>query len=206
MPSCRGSRPALGADRSRASRQRTQPLRSCSSSALPSPMRRAPRRQALSRPEPLAGEIWQTTVASRLDSHIRAIFQGRFRYTPRVSRPLRPNAFAEAGRRQLRDRDLRARSLSFPRRHIFSGAPRSELPSGAASACSILNNSWTRLGGYVAEAQAAVASQVKLPQGLSVQWSGHLEYPQRAEARFVDELGRTKQEKACSSQPHTRRR
>ncbi|MEA1832001.1 CusA/CzcA family heavy metal efflux RND transporter [Methylobacterium durans] len=40
------------------------------------------------------------------------------------------------------------------------------------------------LGGYVAEAQAAVANEVKLPQGTTLQWSGQYEYLERAEARL----------------------
>ena len=36
------------------------------------------------------------------------------------------------------------------------------------------------LGGYVADAQKAVADQVKLPPGTIVQWSGQFEYLQRA--------------------------
>ncbi|PVE24334.1 CusA/CzcA family heavy metal efflux RND transporter [Microvirga sp. KLBC 81] len=40
------------------------------------------------------------------------------------------------------------------------------------------------LGGYVAEARRAVASEVKLPAGTYVQWSGQFEYLERAEARL----------------------
>jgi Cu(I)/Ag(I) efflux system membrane protein CusA/SilA len=40
------------------------------------------------------------------------------------------------------------------------------------------------LGGYVAEARAAVASEVKLPPGTTVQWSGQVEYLDRATARL----------------------
>jgi len=40
------------------------------------------------------------------------------------------------------------------------------------------------LGGYVADAQAAVANEVKLPPGTYVAWSGQFEYLQRAEARL----------------------
>jgi len=40
------------------------------------------------------------------------------------------------------------------------------------------------LGGYVAEARAAVAKEVKFPQGTYVQWSGQFEYLERAEARL----------------------
>ena len=40
------------------------------------------------------------------------------------------------------------------------------------------------LGGYVAEAQAAVANEVKLPPGTYVAWSGQFEYLERAEARL----------------------
>ena len=41
------------------------------------------------------------------------------------------------------------------------------------------------LGGYVAEAQAAVASSVTLPQGYSLGWSGQFEYLQRAKQRLA---------------------
>jgi Cu(I)/Ag(I) efflux system membrane protein CusA/SilA len=40
------------------------------------------------------------------------------------------------------------------------------------------------LGGYVAEARAAVAGEVSLPQGTSIQWSGQVEYLDRATARL----------------------
>jgi len=40
------------------------------------------------------------------------------------------------------------------------------------------------LGGYVAEAQKAVAASVKFPPGYYVTWSGQFEYLQRAEARL----------------------
>ncbi len=40
------------------------------------------------------------------------------------------------------------------------------------------------LGGYVADAQKAVAASVTLPPGTSIGWSGQFEYLQRAEARM----------------------
>jgi Cu(I)/Ag(I) efflux system membrane protein CusA/SilA len=40
------------------------------------------------------------------------------------------------------------------------------------------------LGGYVADAQKAVAESVKLPPGYTVGWSGQFEYLERAEARM----------------------
>mgnify|MGYP003626364522 CR=1 FL=1 len=41
------------------------------------------------------------------------------------------------------------------------------------------------LGGYVAEAQAAVAASVTLPQGYSLGWSGQFEYLERAKQRLA---------------------
>ena len=41
------------------------------------------------------------------------------------------------------------------------------------------------LGGYVAEAQAAVAAQITLPQGYALGWSGQFEYLERAKARLA---------------------
>jgi Cu(I)/Ag(I) efflux system membrane protein CusA/SilA len=40
------------------------------------------------------------------------------------------------------------------------------------------------VGGFVADAQKAVASQIKLPPGTYVTWSGQFEHLERAEARF----------------------
>ena len=40
------------------------------------------------------------------------------------------------------------------------------------------------LGGYVADAQKAVADAVKLPTGYSIAWSGQFEYLERAEAKM----------------------
>src|SRR5258708_26062562 len=40
------------------------------------------------------------------------------------------------------------------------------------------------LGGYVADAQKAVAAQVKFPPGYYVSWSGQFEYLERAKARL----------------------
>jgi Cu(I)/Ag(I) efflux system membrane protein CusA/SilA len=40
------------------------------------------------------------------------------------------------------------------------------------------------LGGYVAEASAKVAEQVKMPPGYHIEWSGQFEYLQRAEAKL----------------------
>ena len=40
------------------------------------------------------------------------------------------------------------------------------------------------LGGYVADAQKAVASQVQFPPGYYATWSGQFEYLERAEARL----------------------
>jgi copper/silver efflux system protein len=40
------------------------------------------------------------------------------------------------------------------------------------------------LGGYIADAQKAVASEVKLPPGTYIGWSGQFEYLERAEARL----------------------
>ncbi len=42
------------------------------------------------------------------------------------------------------------------------------------------------IGGYVADAQEAVASQVDFPPGYYVTWSGQFEYLERAKQRLAD--------------------
>jgi Cu(I)/Ag(I) efflux system membrane protein CusA/SilA len=41
------------------------------------------------------------------------------------------------------------------------------------------------IGGYVADAQRAVASQVAMPPGYHIEWSGQFEYMQRAQAKLA---------------------
>jgi Cu(I)/Ag(I) efflux system membrane protein CusA/SilA len=67
---------------------------------------------------------------------------------------------------------------------LTRGATSIRTENGQLTAYIYVDISGRDLGGYVADAQKAVAERVKLPIGYSLGWSGQFEYLQRAEARM----------------------
>ncbi len=67
---------------------------------------------------------------------------------------------------------------------LTRGATSIRTENGRLAAYIYVDISGRDLGGYVVDAQRAVAASVKLPLGYSVGWSGQYEYLQRAEARL----------------------
>jgi Cu(I)/Ag(I) efflux system membrane protein CusA/SilA len=67
---------------------------------------------------------------------------------------------------------------------LTRGATSIRTENGQLATYIFVDMSGRDLGGYVADAQKAVAAQVVLPPGYSIGWSGQFEYLQRAEARM----------------------
>ncbi|MGE3506987.1 MAG: efflux RND transporter permease subunit [Alphaproteobacteria bacterium] len=67
---------------------------------------------------------------------------------------------------------------------LTRGATSIRTENGQLAAYVFVDITGRDLGGYVAEAQRAVANEVKLPPGYYVTWSGQFEYLERAEARL----------------------
>ena len=68
--------------------------------------------------------------------------------------------------------------------NITRGATSIRTENGQLATYIFVDISGRDLGGYVAEAQKAVADAVRLPAGYSIAWSGQFEYLQRAEAQM----------------------
>lgn len=68
--------------------------------------------------------------------------------------------------------------------HLTEGPPSIRTENGQLVAYVYVDMHGRDLGGYVADAARAVASQVKMPPGYHVQWSGQFEYLERAEAKL----------------------
>ena len=124
----------------------------------------------------LGGEVVTTTV------------EGRERYSVilRYPRDLRsdPQAIATRGAGADAERRHGAARRGGPRSSSPKGPPRSAPRTRNSSPTSMSIMRDRDLGGYVADAQKAVAAQVKFPPGYYVAWSGQFEYLQRAEARL----------------------
>jgi len=68
--------------------------------------------------------------------------------------------------------------------HITTGPPSIRTENAQPVAYIYIDLQGRDLGGYVAEAAAKVAGQVKMPPGYHIEWSGQFEYLQRAEAKL----------------------
>lgn len=68
--------------------------------------------------------------------------------------------------------------------HITTGSPSIRTENAQPVAYIYIDLQGRDLGGYVAEAAAKVAGQVKMPPGYHIEWSGQFEYLQRAEAKL----------------------
>ena len=131
----------------------------------------------------------QDVIATALGAEtVTTTVEGRERYTVsiRYPRELRsdPQAIATRSADPARRTAARCRSAKWPR----SNWPRARRPSAPRTRSSPpISTSIMRdrdLGGYVADAQKAVAEQVKFPPGYYVTWSGQFEYMERAKARL----------------------
>ena len=67
---------------------------------------------------------------------------------------------------------------------VTSGPPSIRTENAQPVAYIYIDLAGRDLGGYVAEASAKVAAQLKMPPGYHVEWSGQFEYLQRAEAKL----------------------
>jgi Cu(I)/Ag(I) efflux system membrane protein CusA/SilA len=147
----------------------------------------APDRDALARYGLLVGSLQDVIAAALGGQAVATTVEGRERYTVNVRYP-----------RDLRDQpETIARDVLIP---LASGGAvplgevakveRTRGPSairtenGQLAVYIYVDMQGRDIGSYVAEAQKAVAGEVKLPTGTYVQWSGQFEYMERAIAKL----------------------
>ncbi|MBE7202967.1 MAG: efflux RND transporter permease subunit, partial [Parafilimonas terrae] len=146
-----------------------------------------PDREALGRYGLMVGDV-QDVIATALGGQaVTTTVEGRERYTVNVRYPraFRSDPRAIAGEVQV---PLPAGG-TVPLREVAKvelarGPTSIRTENGQLAVYIFVDITGRDLGGYVAEARAAVAKEVQLPPGTTLQWSGQYEYLERAEARL----------------------
>jgi copper/silver efflux system protein len=146
-----------------------------------------PDREALGRYGLMVGDV-QDVIATALGGQaVTTTVEGRERYTVNVRYP---RAFRS-------DPQSIAREVQVPlpnggtvplgevaKVQLTRGPTSIRTENGQLAVYIFVDLTGRDLGGYVADARAAVDKEVQLPQGMSIQWSGQFEYLERAEARL----------------------
>jgi Cu(I)/Ag(I) efflux system membrane protein CusA/SilA len=147
-----------------------------------------PDRIALGRYGLTVGDV-QDVIATALGGEpITNTVEGRERYSVnlRYPRELRASPQAIATEVQVPMLDGGAIPLGeVAEIKLSRGATTIRTENGQLAVYIFVDISGRDLGGYVAEAQRAVANEVTFPPGTFVQWSGQFEYLERAEARLT---------------------
>ncbi|KQQ17597.1 cation transporter [Methylobacterium sp. Leaf122] len=146
-----------------------------------------PNREALGRYGLMVGDV-QDVIAMALGGvSVTTTVEGRERYTVnlRYPRALRANPQAIAQEVQV---PLPAGGTvplgEVATVQLTRGPTSIRTENGQLAVYLFVDISGRDLGGYVAAARQAVAQEVQLPPGMTVQWSGQFEYLERAKARL----------------------
>jgi len=146
-----------------------------------------PDREALGRYGLAIGDV-QDVIATALGGQtVTTTVEGRERYgvTIRYPRDLRSNPQAIATDVEVPLPGGGAVPLGeIAKVQLTRGATSIRTENGQLTTYIYVDINGRDLGGYVADAQKAVAATIKLPSGYSIGWSGQFEYLQRAEARM----------------------
>lgn len=135
----------------------------------------------------MVGDVQDVIAMALGGESVTTTVEGRERYTVnlRYPRAFRANPQAIAGEVQV---PLPAGGTvplgEVAKVQLTRGPTSIRTENGRLAVYLFVDISGRDLGGYVAAAQAAVAHEVKLPPGMSLQWSGQFEYLERAEARL----------------------
>ncbi len=146
-----------------------------------------PDREALGRYGLAVGDVQDVIAAALGAQTVTTTVEGRERYAVTIRYP-----------RDLRsDPQSIARDVQVPlpgggtvplgevaQVELTRGATSIRTENGQLAVYVFVDIAGRDLGGYVAEAQRAVATAMKLPPGTYVSWSGQFEYLERAEARL----------------------
>jgi Cu(I)/Ag(I) efflux system membrane protein CusA/SilA len=146
-----------------------------------------PDREALGRYGLAIGDV-QDVIATALGGEaVTMTVEGRERYTVNIRYPreLRSNSQAIATEVQVPLPGGGTVPLGeVAKIELTRGATSIRTENGQLAVYIFVDLNGRDLGGYVNEAQRAVAREVNLPPGYTVGWSGQFEYLQRAEARL----------------------
>lgn len=147
-----------------------------------------PDRAALARHGLMVGDLQETIATALGGEPVTTTVEGRARYTVNVRYP----------------RGLRSDPQGIAAQVLVQNTQGAAIPLGQLAAVSLKRGPPTirtenaqlvnyvyvdmhgrDVGGYVADAQRAVAERVRMPPGYHVEWSGQFEYMQRAKAKLA---------------------
>jgi Cu(I)/Ag(I) efflux system membrane protein CusA/SilA len=147
-----------------------------------------PDRAALARYGLTVGDVQEAIATALGGETVTTTVEGRARYTVNVRYPraLRSDPQAIAAQVLVQA----PTGPAIPIGQLASIAVRRGPPSIRTENAQLVNYIYVDMhgrdiGGYVADAQRAVASQVAMPPGYHIEWSGQFEYMQRAQAKLA---------------------
>ncbi|GJE41154.1 efflux RND transporter permease subunit [Methylobacterium soli] len=146
-----------------------------------------PDREALGRYGLMVGDVQDVIAMALGGESVTNTVEGRERYTVnlRYPRSYRSNPQAIASEVQVPLKGGGTVPLGEVANVQLTRGPTSiRTENGQLAVYLFVDIAGRDLGGYVAEARAAVANEVRLPQGTILQWSGQYESLERAEARL----------------------
>ncbi|HET6377765.1 MAG TPA: CusA/CzcA family heavy metal efflux RND transporter [Methylocella sp.] len=146
-----------------------------------------PDREALGRYGLAIGDVQEVIATALGGEALTTTVEGRERYTVNIRYPRELRSNPDAVARQI-EVPLPSGG-TVPLGEIASvkltrGATSIRTENGQLAVYLFVDIKDRDLGGYVAEAQEAVAKQVHLPPGYTIGWSGQFEYLERAKARL----------------------
>lgn len=147
-----------------------------------------PDRAALARQGLMVGDLQETIATALGGEPVTTTVEGRARYTVNVRYPrgLRSDPQGIAAQVLVQN----TQGAAIPLGQLATVQLRRGPPTIRTENAQLVNYVYVDMhgrdiGGYVADAQRAVAKRVRMPPGYHVEWSGQFEYMQRAKAKLA---------------------
>ena len=147
-----------------------------------------PDRAALARYGLTVGDLQETIATALGGEPVTTTVEGRARYTVNVRYPRGLRSDPQGIATQVLVQGMQGAAI--PLGQLASVGLKRGPPTIRTENAQLVNYVYVDMhgrdvGGYVADAQRAVAEQVRMPPGYHVEWSGQFEYMQRAKAKLV---------------------
>jgi Cu(I)/Ag(I) efflux system membrane protein CusA/SilA len=147
-----------------------------------------PDRAALARYGLTVGDLQETIATALGGEPVTTTVEGRARYTVNVRYPRGLRSDPQGIAAQVLVQGMQGAAI--PLGQLASVGLKRGPPTIRTENAQLVNYVYVDMhgrdvGGYVADAQRAVAEQVRMPPGHHVEWSGQFEYMQRAKAKLA---------------------
>ncbi|MFC4168638.1 efflux RND transporter permease subunit [Teichococcus aestuarii] len=147
-----------------------------------------PDRAALARQGLMVGDLQETIATALGGEPVTTTVEGRARYTVNVRYPRGLRSDPQGIVAQVLVQNTQGAAI--PLGQLATVQLRRGPPTIRTENAQLLNYVYVDMhgrdiGGYVADAQRAVAERVRMPPGYHVEWSGQFEYMQRAKAKLA---------------------